>query len=95
MAARQTRAQAHRALLAAHRHEYPALLAHQDGHCGICPRPPSENRRLDMDHDHKAMLIRGLLCVRCNRNLPDWMTPEWLRAAADYLENPPYRSLNV
>lgn len=43
-----------------------------------------------MDHDHRTMIVRGLLCVRCNRNLPDWMTPEWLRAAADYLEDPPY-----
>lgn len=40
-----------------------------------------------MDHDHKDMYIRGLLCVRCNRALVTWMSAKWLRAAADYLDN--------
>lgn len=35
------------------------------------------------------MLIRGLLCVRCNRVLAGWITSEWLRSAADYLTEPP------
>jgi hypothetical protein len=39
-----------------------------------------------MDHDHHGMFIRGLLCHRCNRALPAWMTADWLRAAAAYLE---------
>ena len=39
-----------------------------------------------MDHDHKRMVLRGLLCHRCNRALPDWVTSEWLRDAADYLD---------
>jgi hypothetical protein len=43
-------------------------------------------RRLDLDHDHREMFIRGLLCVRCNRALAYWMTSAWLRAAADYLD---------
>lgn len=38
-----------------------------------------------MDHDHKAMFVRGLLCVRCNRYLASWITADWLRRAADYL----------
>jgi hypothetical protein len=55
--------------------------------CGICLRPRSEkDRRLQRDHDHRSGRPRGLLCVRCNRALPWWMTAEWLRAAADYLE---------
>jgi hypothetical protein len=53
--------------------------------CQICGRPPSRNRRLDRDHDHKTGVPRGLLCVKCNRALPDWCSPEWLEAAADYL----------
>ena len=57
--------------------------------CSICLRPRSEkDRRLQRDHDHLSGRPRGLLCVRCNRALPAWMTPEWLRAAADYLERP-------
>jgi len=39
-----------------------------------------------MDHNHKTMKIRGLLCVRCNRALAHWMTSKWLRRAAEYLE---------
>ncbi len=41
-----------------------------------------------MDHNHQLMYVRGLLCFRCNRALPSWMTPEWLRRAADYITPP-------
>jgi hypothetical protein len=53
--------------------------------CGICGRSPSARRRLDRDHDHKSGNARGLLCARCNRALPSWVTVEWLLAAAAYL----------
>lgn len=54
--------------------------------CGVCKTPSTTARRLDRDHDHKAGAPRGLLHARCNRALPNWVTPDWLRAAADYLE---------
>lgn len=54
--------------------------------CGICGRAPSARRRLDRDHCHGSLRKRGLLCARCNRALPSWITAEWLRAAAAYLE---------
>lgn len=54
--------------------------------CNICGRAPSARRRLDRDHSHGSLRARGLLCARCNRALPHFVTPEWLRAAADYLE---------
>jgi len=55
--------------------------------CGICGRKPSPNRRLDRDHEHRGDgTPRGLLCVFCNRMLGPKVTPEWLRAAADYLD---------
>lgn len=81
--------QKHRALLDKARPLYHEMLEHQEGGCALCKRPPSYNRRLDIDHDHRAMTIRGLLCVRCNRALASWITVSWLRAAADYMENPP------
>lgn len=84
---RRSRASEHRALL--NTIDYEMLLAFQGGTCAICKRPPA-TRRLDRDHDHKTMVVRGLLCVRCNRNVPDWVTPAWLRACATYLEDPPY-----
>lgn len=68
--------------------EYDRLLEIQGGGCAICARV-AKTRRLDRDHDHRRMTLRGLLCPRCNRALPSWVTPEWLRAAAAYLEDPP------
>ncbi len=55
-------------------------------HCAICHRKPSASRKLDRDHCHTAGEPRGLLCSRCNRALPNWVTSAWLRAAAAYVE---------
>lgn len=76
----------HRQLVASVRDQYDGILAVQDGHCALCLSEP-KSRRLHIDHDHKTMEVRGLLCYRCNRALPSWVTPAWLRAAADYLES--------
>ncbi len=54
--------------------------------CYICGRKPSLYRRLDRDHDHITGKPRGLLCFRCNRHLPVWITSKWLRKAAEYLD---------
>jgi len=64
---------------------YDELLAQQNGVCAICGHPP-KTKRLNIDHDHKTMEVRGLLCHKCNRALPDWVTLEWLRRAAAYVE---------
>lgn len=60
--------------------------------CGICGTP-KRRRRHDRDHDHLTGNPRGLLCFRCNRHLPAWVTPMWLRAAADYLDRAQQRSV--
>ena len=83
---RRKRKSKHKLLLDQARPLYEQMLADQGGVCWICKREPSPRRRLDIDHDHQQMYVRGLLCFRCNRALPHWMTPEWLRAAAEYLE---------
>lgn len=78
----------HRDFLKTHRSKYDELLISQGGHCALCPRQPSENRRLDMDHSHlEPMRLRGLLCFRCNRALKDFMTKKWLLKAAEYVDN--------
>lgn len=64
--------------------EYDARLVAQNGGCAICGTTP-KTRRFHVDHDHRTGAVRGLLCHRCNRNLPAWVTPEWLHRAADYL----------
>jgi hypothetical protein len=66
--------------------EYGWWAARFGDRCNICQRPASQRRRLDRDHDHRTGAARGLLCARCNRALPSWVTASWLRAAADYLE---------
>jgi hypothetical protein len=54
--------------------------------CGICDRPPGPTRRLDRDHDHRTGQMRGLLCHRCNRALPNWVDVAWLKAATEYVQ---------
>ncbi len=65
--------------------EYAALLEAQGGHCALCLSPP-RTRRLHVDRDHTTGQVRGLLCMRCNRNLPAWVSVRWLWDAANYLD---------
>jgi hypothetical protein len=53
--------------------------------CWLCGKPP-KTRRLHIDHDHRTLEVRGLLCFQCNRRLPKGTTAVWLRRAAWYLE---------
>ena len=74
--------------MAALEQDYAAFILLNGGeHCGVCGRRPSASRKLDRDHAHTVPPVaRGLLCNRCNRALPSWVTVEWLRAAIRYLE---------
>ena len=83
----------HRAVVRAHRKFYDALLEFQGGGCAICGKPPNPERRHALDHDHKTMLLRGILCTVCNRRLTSRLTADWLRKAADYLDNPPFAKM--
>jgi len=56
-----------------------------DESCAICSKPRSQERRHDRDHDHTTGKPRGLLCWRCNRNLPRDVDAEWLEKAHGYL----------
>lgn len=77
----------HKDFLNIHRHKYEAILKLQGGKCALCPRRPSLNRRLDLDHHHGDMRIRGLLCWRCNRALKEWMDEEWFINGAKFVKN--------
>lgn len=83
------------------------VLANGGSHnCGICGAAPTTKRN-DRDHEHEgAGLARGLLCHTCNRTLGKRMEasarqggmtlPEWLRAAADYVERAErWRGINL
>lgn len=72
--------------------EYNEILDEQGGGCAICDAKPKLRKdgvtpkRLHTDHDHRSGLIRGLLCYRCNRALPNYVTARWLRRALVYIE---------
>ncbi|WP_327377689.1 endonuclease VII domain-containing protein [Streptomyces sp. NBC_01216] len=70
--------------------EYATLFQEQGGRCAICRQ--TRQQRLSVDHCHKSGLVRGLLCRRCNNQLlakGARDSPEILRSAAGYLDNPP------
>lgn len=74
---------------------YERLFAVQDGCCGICRKTPQgiaaltgrPLRRLDIDHDHRTLAIRGLLCRGCNMRLRKGLDADWLEGAANYLRS--------
>ncbi len=84
--------------------DFEALLSAQGGGCAICGKSRGQ-RRLNVDHDHTTGIVRGLLCSGCNgarigrlgdsperaeaRALSYERRAGYLRAAADYLRNPP------
>lgn len=59
-----------------------ALLEKQGRTCAICG---TGLLRYHVDHDHDTGKVRGILCLRCNINLPFVEDAEWLRRALAYL----------
>ena len=83
----------HEAARARGKRFYDELLEAQGGGCAICGRAPA-TRRLCVDHDHKTLEVRGLLCYLCNYFIGRaGVSPTTLMAAAAYLRNPPARAL--
>ena len=53
---------------------YSELLKTQFGKCAICGVDESDYRKesgkkFAIDHDHKTLKVRGLLCCKCNRGI--------------------------
>lgn len=73
--------------------EYVELLAAQGERCAICRRKPRKG--FAVDHQHcEPMIVRGLLCTRCNTLLGSARDDaELLRAAAAFLERPTAQDL--
>jgi hypothetical protein len=66
--------------------EYEALLEKQKGVCAICLRRCVTGRSLAVDHDHETRVIRGLLCMKCNRAISLLLEdPDVLYRGAEYL----------
>lgn len=70
--------------------QFDELLAAQGGVCAMCKRPP-KSKSLNVDHDHKTGLVRGLLCWHCNSRVIGGARDDidLLRAGVAYLESPP------
>ena len=68
--------------------ERARYIARNGNVCELCGRVAT-GRGLSEDHDHATGAHRGWLCHRCNRALPTWVNPAWLRFAALYLESSP------
>ena len=67
---------------------YTHLLELQGGRCAICRTLP-KRRRLDVDHNHRTGMVRGLLCEHCNRGLGLFNDDfDRLIHAAEYLTKP-------
>lgn len=74
--------------------DHDRLLDFQDGRCAITGKKMPYN--LAVDHDHATGFVRGLLSKAANKVLRDVRDdPAVLRAAADYLENPPAFRLGI
>lgn len=73
--------------------QYKALMEKQSGLCAIC----KERAAVDIDHDHKTDVVRGLLCRSCNVGLGQFKDDiEMLEKALAYLRHwmPPGASSN-
>jgi Autographiviridae endonuclease VII len=47
--------------------EYERILAEQNGSCAGCGwKPKPGQRRLHVDHNHKTLKVRGIVCWKCN-----------------------------
>lgn len=59
------------------------------GYCPICLRNWSGTVRPAVDHDHKSLEVRGILCLYCNRYVVGrHRDAATIRRVADYLDKP-------
>lgn len=68
--------------------QYEAMLKAQGGVCAICKKPETARhndgrvRRLSVDHDHRTLRVRSLLCSRCNIAIGSFLENQHSLAAA-------------
>ena len=76
--------------------DYDAMYASQEGKCWICHK---ELKVLAVDHDHVTGVVRGLLCIACNRMIGFAQENiEILANAVAYLyqaQHPEYRNVRA
>lgn len=60
--------------------EYDGLVNRQGGRCALCTKVP-----IHVDHCHKTLRVRGILCGSCNFKLVGLEDLEWRKRAEVYL----------
>ena len=66
--------------------QYDELFKAQKGSCAICEKKEI-NRRLSVDHCHKTLKVRGLVCRTCNLGIGYFMDDiALLKKAIKYLK---------
>jgi hypothetical protein len=67
--------------------ERDTLIRHRDGKCWICKNRPAK-MTLNADHSHDTGVLRGFLCMTCNKGLAMFRDdPGLLNAAAEYIHS--------
>ena len=75
------------------REQFARLRSYQDGGCALCGRVRND---LELDHDHRTNLIRGMLCRECNLLLGEYERKKRLFAHFEaYLQEPPMKVLGL
>lgn len=70
--------------------EYNQMLIAQGNKCALCPREHTATKPLHVDHSHQEpVIVRGLLCSRCNRMKLGSLTLEDVNQLQAYLTQPP------
>jgi len=69
--------------------EYNKLFENQNGCCAICNKHQTEFKKsFAVDHCHKTIKVRGLLCSKCNIGIGQFNdNEELLRKAIEYIKN--------
>lgn len=67
--------------------QYKEWAAAFDNVCHLCGQDCPSKRQLAVDHSHKSGLVRGLLCINCNKGLGNFKdNKQLLKKAIKYLE---------
>lgn len=67
--------------------QYEEFSAAFDNKCHLCGNSCASGRRLAVDHNHKTGLIRGLLCINCNKGIGNFKDDiSLLEKAIEYLK---------